>query len=694
MKIYQLAVLGVLAFCLGCSSGESGKSSSGGPSSGEEATATTDVSTGDAGTTGDVEDAKSTGKSDAKSVDMANMTPEKVLESMVAAYKNASSYTDEGQIQLLGIRGPNESKSIPLISPMSMSLEKPNKLQIIANKGTVICDGKNFYGYVDPLPTQVFQKPAPEKITIESVFTEPILADAMAQGPTQYYTWIPIQAILLLADKPLNTLLYNVERSELLKPQTFQGHPCYRVAIYRNDGKGVFWIDAETFVLRRFEYPLGNLLNDLQTDQADDLKVIADFRNAKLNGEIAERTFSFQPPKKSQIVDMLAPLQIHMLGQPAPEFFFERTDDKPPVTLKSLKGKTVVIDFWASWSMQCRGFLSVTSKVAEAFKDNDNVVFLACSTDRGTVENQELEKALKSMNVSIPLVRDTQDFSHREFFIPGVPTTVIIGPKGIVQDYQVQVDPRRYMVLSRAIQAVAQGANIYERQLSMFDELRKNYEKIFQRMLAEDLFIDPQSISQMMPLPGVARQSAPRRARLMQLWKCKDVGIPGNIVVLKDTEPQRILVCHDSHSVAELDARGKIIKNYRFAIPPIDAAITNLRPGKTADGKQFYIGFAPSFQQFFFLDEKFNVKWGFPESLAQGAPSGIADVQVGDLDDDGTPEIYVGYLGKAGVKAISLEGQVLWSNRKTSGVTKMAIIPKTPEKSESIDLHYRSTFAC
>ena len=89
-------------------------------------------------------------------------------------------------------------------------------------------------------PLKCFQKPAPEKITIESVFTEPILADAMAQGPTQYYTWIPIQAILLLADKPLNTLLYNVELSELLKPQTFQGHPCYRVAIYRNDGKGGF----------------------------------------------------------------------------------------------------------------------------------------------------------------------------------------------------------------------------------------------------------------------------------------------------------------------------------------------------------------------------------------------------------------------------------------------------------------------
>ena len=65
----------------------------------------------------------------------------------------------------------------------------------------------------------------------------------------------------------------------------------------------------------------------------------------------------------------------------------------------------------------------------------------------------------------------------------------------------------------------------------------------------------------------------------------------------------------------------------------------------------------------------------YPEDALKSPHSGIADVQLGDLDGDGKLKIYVGYLGVVGVQAVSLEGKRLWTNRSVSNVTRLAIGP-------------------
>lgn len=66
-------------------------------------------------------------------------------------------------------------------------------------------------------------------------------------------------------------------------------------------------------------------------------------------------------------------------GQPAIDFSFKTIDGKQ-MKLSDLKGKVVLLDFWASWCGPCMMQMPYAKKIEEKFKDKD-VVFLYVSID-------------------------------------------------------------------------------------------------------------------------------------------------------------------------------------------------------------------------------------------------------------------------------------------------------------------------
>ncbi len=113
------------------------------------------------------------------------------------------------------------------------------------------------------------------------------------------------------------------------------------------------------------------------------------------------------------------------VGQLAPGFTL-KTYDGQQVSLESLRGKVVVVNFWASWCVPCRDEAPILEQVWRQYKDR-GVVFLG--VDYVDTEPKALAY-LKEFDVTYPNGIDLASKISQVYRISGVPETFFIGKDG------------------------------------------------------------------------------------------------------------------------------------------------------------------------------------------------------------------------------------------------------------------------
>jgi cytochrome c biogenesis protein CcmG/thiol:disulfide interchange protein DsbE len=122
--------------------------------------------------------------------------------------------------------------------------------------------------------------------------------------------------------------------------------------------------------------------------------------------------------------------QLERGGTPAaPAFELERLDGKGPVTLASLRGKAVVLNFWASWCGPCKDETPLLQAGWKRWRDRD-VVFVGVDVKdfRG-----DARTFLARYGVTYPNVYDGKGSTVGRYGVTGFPETYFIDAEGKVR---------------------------------------------------------------------------------------------------------------------------------------------------------------------------------------------------------------------------------------------------------------------
>jgi peroxiredoxin/outer membrane lipoprotein-sorting protein len=203
-----------------------------------------------------------------------------------------------------------------------------------------------------------------------------------------------------------------------------------------------FWIELTRLVILREESeaemkgrPGGGPVRITQT---------VSFDRVQLGEPLPDLLFSFEPPASARLVasfDDASEGGATLIGQVAPGFELPDLSGKLH-RLEDLRGKVVLLNFWATWCMPCRVELPLLEELhrargnrarANQKQAQESLLVLG-------VNNESEEKArrfVQERDLTFPNLADAENTLARAYNVESIPTTVVIGKDGKVAFYAV-----------------------------------------------------------------------------------------------------------------------------------------------------------------------------------------------------------------------------------------------------------------
>lgn len=120
-------------------------------------------------------------------------------------------------------------------------------------------------------------------------------------------------------------------------------------------------------------------------------------------------------------------LKAVQFGAPPPDFSIPAAIHGAPADLAQLRGKPVIINFWASWCPPCTNELPYFQRLQDEYGSRVRIITIDWNEDAATARDY-----LRANHYSLPLVLDSDSKIYDAYSLTKVPDTIVLDASGNV----------------------------------------------------------------------------------------------------------------------------------------------------------------------------------------------------------------------------------------------------------------------
>jgi peroxiredoxin len=122
--------------------------------------------------------------------------------------------------------------------------------------------------------------------------------------------------------------------------------------------------------------------------------------------------------------------RVPVVGAPAEDFRLVDLEGKPQ-SLSQYRGKVVLVNFWATWCKPCTTEMPAMQATYERLREKGFVVLAINELE----DDAKVREHIKQHGHTFPVLMDRENKVANQFGVFGLPVSVFIDEKGIVQEY-------------------------------------------------------------------------------------------------------------------------------------------------------------------------------------------------------------------------------------------------------------------
>jgi thiol-disulfide isomerase/thioredoxin len=173
--------------------------------------------------------------------------------------------------------------------------------------------------------------------------------------------------------------------------------------------------------------------NNVEEARREASKVVGMSKSTPAIQEFYKVVVKDSTSRTSALKDVHKKLKEEMLHEVLPEVTLVDTNGRT-VSLGDLKGKTIVLDFWATWCAPCIFGMEYMAAVVDRHKARNNVVFMFVNIERVDEDTKRRASSkLASLGYDFDLFFDPERRASKQLKVLAVPTLMVVDQKGKIR---------------------------------------------------------------------------------------------------------------------------------------------------------------------------------------------------------------------------------------------------------------------